>query len=352
MRRIGGCFKVSKLRECSLKTGAWIAVLATLAISSSTARGADWESIFSALSLPAGTHQKVLAGQFVVESIQSASERELAVAMVFLIKTNPERIAKSLLGGIAIADDARAHSYGAVTRLSATEDLSKVSLNAAQVQRWWKARPGDDINLSRSEFNLLQDELVAKQGGGPDPKQVKEAVREVLVARTRDYQISGLDGIRPYLRKHGHLRKGAEELRTATIASREIGIFSAGFYDLLLGYPSNRLPGFRESFFWTNEQSQNGAVICLTHRFVVPQGPGFAAVQRQFYVTAGYNVEQALALLLPVEEGTLVVYTNRTSTDQVAGFGGQLRRKIGDDLMGRTLEQLYQDIANDLSQGD
>jgi hypothetical protein len=35
-------------------------------------------------------------------------------------------------------------------------------------------------------------------------------------------------------------------------------------------------------------------------------------------VSTGYNIEQAVVGLLPLEDGTLVAYTNHTSTDQVA----------------------------------
>jgi hypothetical protein len=48
-------------------------------------------------------------------------------------------------------------------------------------------------------------------------------------------------------------------------------------------------------------------------------------------------VEQAMAGFLPVSEGTLVWYVNRTSTDQVTGFGGGAKRSMGAKLMGSQL---------------
>ena len=35
-----------------------------------------------------------------------------------------------------------------------------------------------------------------------------------------------------------------------------------------------------------------------------------------------------MAGFLPVQEGTVVVYTTHTFTDQVAGFGGSMKRSI------------------------
>lgn len=64
--------------------------------------------------------------------------------------------------------------------------------------------------------------------------------------------------------------------------------------------------------------------------------------QRHYYVSTGYNIEQAIAGLLPVKEGTLVIYTNRTSTDQLAGFGSAAKRTIGRKIMAGELEKLFE----------
>ena len=45
---------------------------------------------------------------------------------------------------------------------------------------------------------------------------------------------------------------------------------------------------------------------------------------------------------LPVDEGTLVIYTNDTSTDQVAGIGGGAKRGIGRTLMAGQLEKVFE----------
>ena len=45
-----------------------------------------------------------------------------------------------------------------------------------------------------------------------------------------------------------------------------------------------------------------------------------------------------------MQKGTLVLYTNRTSTDQVTGFGGGTKRSIGSKLLDSQLEGLYQKI--------
>ena len=75
---------------------------------------------------------------------------------------------------------------------------------------------------------------------------------------------------------------------------------------------------------------------------LVPDGAAWVIAQRQFYVSTGYNVEQAITGFLPVEGGTLVIYTNHTSTDQVAGFGGGAKRSIGRKFMAGELKKLFE----------
>ena len=69
-------------------------------------------------------------------------------------------------------------------------------------------------------------------------------------------------------------------------------------------------------------------------------GNAYVVVQRMYYVSAGFNAEQAIAALVPVQGGTVMVYGNRTSTDQVTGWGGSAKRSIGSKLLESQLEAL------------
>jgi hypothetical protein len=82
--------------------------------------------------------------------------------------------------------------------------------------------------------------------------------------------------------------------------------------------------------------------IVLDHVFQATFDEAPFLVQRQYYVSTGYNAEQAIVAFLPVDEGTLVIYTNHTSTDQVAGPGGRAKRKIGHTVMAGQLKKLFE----------
>jgi hypothetical protein len=67
-------------------------------------------------------------------------------------------------------------------------------------------------------------------------------------------------------------------------------------------------------------------------------------LQRQYYVSEGFNSVQAIAALLPVSGGTIVIYSNHTSSDQVEGIGGGAKRSIGRDMMAAQLEGLFGEL--------
>jgi hypothetical protein len=56
---------------------------------------------------------------------------------------------------------------------------------------------------------------------------------------------------------------------------------------------------------------------------------------------------QAVGGFLPLQNGTIVFYTNRTSTDQVAGFAAAAKRAIGDHMMASDLAQTFQRLRGD-----
>ena len=124
-------------------------------------------------------------------------------------------------------------------------------------------------------------------------------------------------------------------------------------YHALLAYPSAKPAGFEEAYEWSQFRAHDVPTIALTHTFFIPEGQAWVIAQRQFYVSSGYNCEQAISALLPMQQGTLVIYANRTSTDQVAGFGGSAKRAIGSKLLSGEIEKLYQDVRSaETARGD
>jgi hypothetical protein len=171
---------------------------------------------------------------------------------------------------------------------------------------------------------------------------VEPQVRSALLARLQAYRANGLAGIAPYAHADGKSRSPAEELRTATQASKKLQQHAPAAYQFLLSYPNGKPPGTEEIFRWSHFDAHGVPTLALTHVLLVPDGEAWIVAQRQFYVSTGYNAEQAVAAFLPSQAGTVVVYANRTSTDQITGFGGGAKRSLGSKMLASQLEGMFE----------
>jgi hypothetical protein len=100
--------------------------------------------------------------------------------------------------------------------------------------------------------------------------------------------------------------------------------------------------GMQQDFRWVSYNIEGKATFVLLHMLSAPDGVARAIVQRHYYVTTGYNGQQAVAGFLPVQGGTLVVYAAHVFTDQVAGFGGAVKRDIGRRILADKMRQIFE----------
>jgi hypothetical protein len=283
---------------------------------------------------------QVHGGQILHKAEQAASERELATALAFQVPVPPTELVQASKSDILDKVDPNVTSFGVISGGGSAADFAKLTLQPdaqKRAQAYTSAGPGGDLNLSAEEIASFQ-----KLGGGAAPAAVEAQVRASLLARLQAYQAQGLAGIAPYARGDGKTRSAGDELRTASLASKKLQTYAASAYQLLLDYPKAKPPGTLESFHWSQFEAHGVPTIALTHVLLVPDGGAWVVAQRQFYVSTGYNSEQAVAGFLPVATGTMVVYANRTSTDQVTGMGGGTKRSIGSKLLASQLEALFE----------
>jgi len=70
------------------------------------------DQVLTDAGLSAGDRQSVMAGEFVNVSVKGVSERDLAFAIAFFVKTPPETIAKQIVAGDLITADEQVKAYG------------------------------------------------------------------------------------------------------------------------------------------------------------------------------------------------------------------------------------------------
>jgi len=293
-----------------------------------------------ALGFPSDAKQQVLDGKFVTTDLKPTSDRELAMAMAFLIDKPPAELIVEAQKNLVDSVDPDMIASGAISGAGSLDDFKGVAFRTdaeKQAKAFLSARPGEDLNLSTSEIGAFQ--ALAKQGGNANA--VEEQLRKLLLARFQAYHSKGLDGIADYARGSGKQTDAGGDLRRAVEVASFLKKNAPHFYDALLNYPSSLPPELKEDFSWTHYMAHGTPVFLLSHRLWMPDGDAWVMAHRQFYVTASYNAVQILAAFIPVKTGTLVVYVNRTSTDQVTGFGGSTKRTLGTKVMTSQITDLF-----------
>jgi hypothetical protein len=296
------------------------------------------DQVLTDMGFSAGDKQRVLNGEFITRDGTAVSERDLSVVMAFLVKTSPDNLSKQIVAGKLITADSQVQAYGKFSPAGSLTDLAGLQITGAVAQTLVNARAGESLNLSSAEiaaFNALQ--------GSTSLQQAAQAqLRQTLLARYQSYRASGLEGIASYDRGNGSVSNPAGELRKASTAARGLQQYLPAFYAVLSEYPRKTMPGLQQHLFWTFYNIDGTPTFVLTHILAAADGNARAVVQRQYYVSTGYNAEQAVAGFLPVQEGTLVAYANHTFTDQVAGFGGSVKRNIGRSVMLKKLKEVFE----------
>ena len=316
---------------------------ALLAAAPAGAQAPPAAEVLAAVGYSPAEIARIESGQLVTGRIQPSSERELVTAFAFFVALPPGDIVNDARQGLLDRVDPNTLAYAVLPANAGAADLSKLTLQpdaAKQAQAYVSAKPGGSLNLSSDEIASLN-----ALGSGAGVPKVEDAVRGALLARLQAYRAKGLAGIATYALAGGKQRSPADELRSASQATKVLQKYVPAAYQMLLDYPASKAPGTEEAFRWTHAMANNVPTISLTHTLFVPEGDAWVAIQRQFYVSTGYNSTQAIGALLPVKGGTVVAYSNRTSTDQVTGFGGSAKRSIGSKVLQSQLEALYQKAA-------
>jgi hypothetical protein len=307
------------------------------------------DEILQVLGFSEAEQSRVAAGEFVGGKIESTSDRDLVAAYAFQVPGPPSRVSRALQEQLDARTDPDTIASGTIAispTLESFADLTLAPDTASRVRAYLQAKPGWDLNLSAAEIAVFHD--LQSRTPGPDSSEVlvTQQVRRLLLARTQTYLENGLDGIEPYARKSGEETPAAGDLRRATDAARHLKNYLPEFHALLGDYPAAPPSGFQERFEWLVFMSRGTPVFILMHNFSMPEGDAFVHVQRQFYVSAAYNVEQAIAAVLPSSAGSLVIYSNHFSTDQITGFGKSAKRAVGQRIMGKQLQAFFERVRS------
>lgn len=299
----------------------------------------DNATLLGEIGIGADEIAQIQAGQFAHIAMKPASDRELVAGFAFQVNVPPNELVANAKRDLLDQVSPGMIAHGSVSGASSLADFQTLTLQpdaASRANAYVTATPDGALNLSPAEIAAL-----AQLGASAPVASVEQQVRSALLARLQSYRSQGLAGIAPYARSNGE-RSPADELRTATTASKVLQMRAPTAFQAVLNYPQAKPPGTEEAFRWSQFEAHDIPTIALTHVMLIPDGAAWIVLQRQFYVSTGYNVEQAIGAFLPTQPGTVVLYANRTSTDQITGFGGDMKRSIGSKVLESQLQSMFE----------
>lgn len=277
-------------------------------------------------------------GEIVQRNWSEYSERDIAIALAFLLPVPPATVTRRLVEDFSdLRFDDRVEQVRVLPGQVELEHFAGVVLGEDEAERYLHAEPGTELNLSREEIARF----AALREHGAGRADVERTLRAVLLDRYRAYAARGTAGIAPYARGDG------KDLQLGPVLERDIRrepahALTPYFRELMLEYPERRDERMLERYVWIEYEQDGRPNFVLRHRMALRLGQTWAMMERDFYVTHFYNAVQGFAAMLPSEGGSLVFYGVRSNTEQARGMGAAVRRALGRRIMTRQLVEMIE----------
>ena len=296
------------------------------------APSADESQALDVRRLSPEQRRRLLAGETIGYQVAESNETELGAGVAMYLPVPLSRVAEALTSPDIVLKEPSITAWGPLTPGTTVAALAGYKLAAGEVaeaQDAFDAVAGGRLNLSAPEIEAFRG---ARPARGADRAAVAEGGaaqwRALLLQRTQAFQTRGLDGMAPYARRGG-TSDPAAVLRVAAGDARIVGHLMPRLAEALLRFPAEQSSTAISQFYWVRRQVQGRPDPILIHHLVDVTPQLALYVERHVYVGHSYNASQILSGAVPYEDGVVVFSSNRVSTDQVAGLGGELKRVIG-----------------------
>ena len=312
------------------------------------------DKVISAVGVDSKDVKRLLMGEILSFSTIEPTDKALSNGIIMFVKSAPSRLVDAIRRGALLAKDPDVLANGQIPLGAGLEAFKRFKYSAGQadeVENLLNVEAGAEFNLSHQEiasFQALAKGLDAKRTDAA-AKAVTKQYRSILLKRVQAYQKSGLSGIAPYARGDGKVTDAGTELRIFTQQNKLLKLFDPALQNALLKYPTQLPPETTSRFLWLNRRVQNRPTAILNHRVIHTFNDIAVIVQNEFYAGHSFNAGQLVIGSVPYQDGTLVVYTHRSSSDQVAGIGQSLKHSIGRESLRKEMIKRFQRLKSSLS---
>lgn len=276
-------------------------------------------------------------GDIVTSDVEPLTGNAISAAVAMIVPAPFDSFAARFCRDDVLFGGRKVLATGTLTSPVDPAQFKEVLFAAAdgdEIDRFLKAKPGLDLNLSEAEIARLHQELAAVDATTAEAAHALSRIyRLLLMIRLRNYAREGIGGIAPYAREDGSSTSPARELRA----------------DLTRAVPA--LKRYRRNgsgagasqqgvtYHWIKRRLQDRPLFILADQDVFRSARHCLIEQRHFYVGHSYNSLQSITLMLPAGDDTAVFTVNSTSTDQIAGMLGALARPVAQQRLRDALKE-------------
>ncbi|HSE06203.1 MAG TPA: hypothetical protein VLK35_18800 [Methylomirabilota bacterium] len=275
--------------------------------------------------------RRLLAGETIAYEVAETSETELGAGVAMYLPVPLARVAEALTSPDIVLREPSITAHGPIP-VGATGAALGFALGAgeiAEAQDVLEVAPGPRFNLASAEIDMFRARGAACcRDRGAALEAAATRWRTLLLQRAQAFRARGLEGIAPYARRSG-VTDPAALLRVAAGDARIVAHAMPRLAEALLRFPAEQSPTAASQLYWVKRQVQARPTPILIHHLVDVTAQLALYVERHVFVGHTYNASQILSGAVPYEDGVLVFSSNRVSTDQVTGLGGEMKRVIG-----------------------
>ena len=135
-----------------------------------------------------------------------------------------------------------------------------------------------------------------------------------------------------------------QQLITSVQESQAVKKLYPKLYDFLIHYPQVVELTITDDSFWYMVNLGDRPAIGLSHRLHTKIGTASFIFERAYYISHTLDSIQVLITLIPVQEGTLLIYSNRTWTEKISGLFSSIKRKIAYKIMISGMENVLKKL--------
>lgn len=277
------------------------------------------------------------------------TKRELAADAIVLVKKSLDEVyaelteTTTLMPGELLKDHALIVSDDDFDKLVYTDEDYK------EVEKLFDAEPGDDFNFSASEYSMLKSRLAEYRDSDRATKTsaASDAMRALLLARYKQYQAQGLDGIDNYQRSKKKQVSPSKELRLTTDT---YGAFSDEFpqyVNVIKNYPAGS-DCCEHYMRWLKLKVRKRPTFTLSHVVIQRTDDFILLTERQYYIGNTANSIQITLAWLRYREDTYMGLYISASADVLDSMMGRMLRPVGRNKAKELVTEVLEEIRSDL----